>query len=159
MLVVDDRTGIGVEGAAATLVRLADGEPMSSEEGQGTWGPLSGGAYRLALEAPGYLPHQQEIMIPHDGRFDPFRRRLVEVRGHVLLAFGRALRRLGVRFRWGAETPSEAMARCPEVSGDWGDALGELHQETETLWVADRDAVREDAERADALLARVEERL
>jgi hypothetical protein len=155
----DARTGVALEevtGSTLTLVRTIDGDEVAPDDLGNHWGPLASGDYRLSVEVPGYLGQSVDFAVPHDGSLDPLHRRLVEVRGHVLLTFIRALQRLGVRFRWGRETPSEAMARCLAV-GEARHALQRLHQDTEALWFADRRAVSSDVERADLLLAKVEE--
>lgn len=155
---MDARTGRDALGAVATLTRLSDGREEPACPETSAWGPLEAGVYSLRCEAPGYLEERHEVTVPHEGELDPCARRLVEVRGHVLTAFVRALRRSGIRFRWGTETPAEVMARCPDVSGASETALHELHRDTEALWFANRKPDRADVERADLLLSQVEER-
>jgi hypothetical protein len=135
----------------------ADGAPvLGRPDVPGQWGPLQPGDYTLRSESPGYLPLSRSVTVPHDGSLDGLRLPLTAVRGHVLGAFVRGLARFGVRLRWGYETPNEAMARCVELDGDAGSALRALHEETEGLWFAGRQAAPSHARQADALLETVE---
>lgn len=159
LALTDHRTGAALDGldtSKCTLTCLTAGAEIASAESGVTWGPLVAGSYQLEIHVSGYLSQQVEFSVPHDGSLDPMSRSLVEVRGHVLLMFSRALRGLGVRFRWGTETPSEAMARCAAPVGEAHQALQVLHRDTEALWFADRPPSPSDAERADRLLAKVE---
>ena len=113
-------------------------------------GPLSEGEWCLELKAPGYMSRAMPFTVPHPGQLDGATFGLTSIRAHVRNVFAATIRRLGVPFRWGRDTPAEALARS-QSSTTTGSSLTSLKEHVEQIWFSPHPTTPDDALRAEAL--------
>ncbi|MCA9513590.1 MAG: carboxypeptidase regulatory-like domain-containing protein [Myxococcales bacterium] len=154
-VVVDGHSREPLPGAIVTVFRGGDGAPgprcVADARGHFELEPLAPGPWRLRLEAEGCLPREEELTVPHDGRYDRAAYALVAVRRRVREIYGRAVQRFGADFAWGADTPREAWERVRRGSPDEERALAELRELVEQAWFGEADVRVADAARAQEL--------
>lgn len=109
-------------------------------------GPLAPGAWRLVLNAPGYMERETQLRVPHDGSFDGATLAMVSVRGRVRDVFVSAMAGLNRAVRWGRDTPLEVATTLPLEPG--ADALRAV---VEQAWFGPDAPDAEVAHRAEAL--------
>ena len=101
-------------------VRVGALEAVADPAGHFTLGtptaPLPAGQSRLSVDAPGYLPRDVALSLPHRGEYDGIELAVVAVRRRVREVFAEALLRFQAHLRWGHDTPREA-ARHVRVAG------------------------------------------
>ncbi|MFT7583193.1 MAG: hypothetical protein ACI9MR_004879, partial [Myxococcota bacterium] len=128
--IVDAHSGKGLPGGTVHLVEAQPGPevdiagtPPTSTGANVSLGPLAPGAYRLVVGAPGYLPREMPLTIPHDGRLDGARLGLVAIRRRIRDAYTRAVIHYQGALRWGRDTPREALALTRSVDAGEARAL------------------------------------
>lgn len=141
------------------ITALADGD------GRFRMGPLSPGAWSVTVEAPGHLPREVALEVPHDGTYDGAQWALVAVHRSVRDIFAGALRGLGTPLAWGYATPREASRKALDlVDGRGPDRptveppLAELTAIVEHTHFAQALGTAADVERARALRHTLEKR-
>ncbi len=107
--IVDADEGKGL--VATITARTSDAllATTSGPDGRFELGPLPAGAYLVEVAAPGYLPRELALQVPHAGAYDGARWALVAVKRKLRDIFGETVGGLGVDLAWGRQTPREAL--------------------------------------------------
>ena len=106
-VIVDAHTRAPLEGRV--VVRSGEVEEVAlAAAGRFSTGPLTHGAWSVIVEAPGHLPRELALEIPHDGAYDGAEWALLAVHRTVREIFSDSLRGLGAPLAWGFATPREA---------------------------------------------------
>ncbi|MCC6620466.1 MAG: carboxypeptidase regulatory-like domain-containing protein [Deltaproteobacteria bacterium] len=147
-----DGPEVGPEGSPADVAARA--RTLAGPDGRFALGPVPPGAWVLRVEAPGYLPREIALEVPHAGDYDGAWYALVAVRRRVRDLFTEATAELGAPVAWGFDTPREAagkaLARSPSPIVV-GLPLGELTTLVERAHFAPEAVGEAEVERARAL--------
>jgi|GEM_PF-1241242 len=107
-IVVDAHTRLPLAGVISARSGTQLDVARADLGGRFRLGPLSPGAWSVMVEAPGHLPREVALEVPHDGAYDGAQWALVAVHRSVRDIFAGALRGLDTPLVWGYATPREA---------------------------------------------------
>lgn len=158
-LVVDAHTRAPLAGRV--LIRSGAEERVAlTADGRFDLGPLPAGACSVLIEAPGHLPREIALQIPHAGQYDGAEWALLSVHRSVREVFADSLRGLGAPIAWGYATPREASRQALAESHDRPfvePPLDELTHIVERTHFARDSGTARDVERARALRQALEQ--
>jgi len=158
-VVVDAHTRAPLAGRV--VMRSAHGEVVAQAvDGRFALGPLAPGAWSVLVEAPGHLPRELALQIPHAGEYDGAEWALLSVQRSVRAIFADSLRALGAPLAWGYATPREASRDALGQSADRPvvePPLDELTSLVERTHFARDTGTARDVERARALRQALEQ--
>lgn len=107
----------GADAFSTTLEHIARAQD-SPPAGYFQTPALPAGAYRLEIKAPGFMPAQLELKLPHDGRFQKMRVDMTAIPLKIRRLYQTLIRALDGADRWGALSPREIEALLLEALGE-----------------------------------------